>query len=286
MSIAYESNNTTLLDLIQHKLIHPPCHIRADISQQLTEATINEHGHVVINSQQFSDLETAMASLTINPNSTSSAWQFWSCYSEERQAWAPLEHFRAKLSALQHQDEVRTSVTHPLRIDSVSYPASTGRIGLTFCPGKCDQGLYGGNWQRDLSSDLEAIVNWGASTLISLIESHEFPLLKVPNFSEAISAAPLKWLHLPIQDMQIPAEKFELLWQQHSKDLHHALAFGEAIVIHCRGGLGRTGLLAARILVEAGISPVDAVGAIREARQNSIETYAQEQYVLTKAWIK
>jgi protein-tyrosine phosphatase len=48
--------------------------------------------------------------------------------------------------------------------------------------------------------------------------------------------------------------------------------------------LGRTGLLTARILVEAGMEPAAAVATVRTARNHAIETYAQEHYVLTKAW--
>ena len=50
-------------------------------------------------------------------------------------------------------------------------------------------------------------------------------------------------------------------------------------MIHCRGGLGRTGTIGGRLLVEFGDEPDIAIKKMREARQGSIETAAQEKYV-------
>jgi len=54
---------------------------------------------------------------------------------------------------------------------------------------------------------------------------------------------------------------------------------GEAIVIHCRGGLGRTGIVAARLLVEFGEAPEGALFRVRRARAGTVENRLQEGYV-------
>ena len=54
---------------------------------------------------------------------------------------------------------------------------------------------------------------------------------------------------------------------------------GESIVLHCKGGLGRTGMVAARLLVELGCTPEEAIVAVRQARSGTIETREQEAYV-------
>jgi ADP-ribosyl-[dinitrogen reductase] hydrolase len=51
-------------------------------------------------------------------------------------------------------------------------------------------------------------------------------------------------------------------------------------LIHCRGGLGYTGMIAARLLVELGMDAHDAIAAVRRVRPGAIETGAQEQHVL------
>ena len=107
----------------------------------------------------------------------------------------------------------RTSQTHPLQIGTVE-TLEGGRIGLTFCPGKHDPHAVTGPWARDLAADLAAISDWGALTLVTLLEDHELELLNVPGLGEAAKAAGLSWLHLPIRDVSIPGPIFERLWQQ------------------------------------------------------------------------
>lgn len=172
----------------------------------------------------------------------------------------------------------KTSQTDPLRIDTISLP-SGGRIGMTFCPGKKDPSAAFGAWDRDLDTDLVAIRDWGAGLLVSLIEDHEFDLLEVPDLGARARALGLHWLHLPITDVSVPAPEFEAAWPTHGADMIERLRKGESIVLHCRGGLGRTGLVAARLLIELGHEPFAAITQVRETRPGTIETTEQERYV-------
>jgi hypothetical protein len=52
------------------------------------------------------------------------------------------------------------------------------------------------------------------------------------------------------------------------------VACGEARS-HCKGGLGRAGMMAARLLVELGVAPEQAIRDVRCARPGAIETPAQ-----------
>jgi ADP-ribosyl-[dinitrogen reductase] hydrolase len=56
---------------------------------------------------------------------------------------------------------MRTSQSHPLQIATVQPAENTGRIGITFCPGKVQPGAMSGSWNRDLGLDLDAIADWG-----------------------------------------------------------------------------------------------------------------------------
>ena len=55
---------------------------------------------------------------------------------------------------------------------------------------------------------------------------------------------------------------------------------GRKVLIHCRGGLGRSGMIAVRLLVEMGEKPADAIKQVRAARPGAIESSDQEKYVL------
>jgi hypothetical protein len=54
---------------------------------------------------------------------------------------------------------------------------------------------------------------------------------------------------------------------------------GENILIHCKGGLGRAGMISGRLLVELGESPYEAIAKVRAARPGAIDTAAQENWV-------
>ncbi|MBK7462828.1 MAG: dual specificity protein phosphatase family protein [Betaproteobacteria bacterium] len=59
------------------------------------------------------------------------------------------------------------------------------------------------------------------------------------------------------------------------------MATGKNVFIHCKGGLGRTGTISACLLIESGMKHLEAIDCVRKARQNTIETAAQEFFVLT-----
>lgn len=61
--------------------------------------------------------------------------------------------------------------------------------------------------------------------------------------------------------------------------LHERLLHGERLLVHCKGGLGRTGVVAAMLLVGRGVDVEEAIGAVRAARPGAIENEAQENYV-------
>lgn len=172
----------------------------------------------------------------------------------------------------------RTSLTHPLRIDAL--PLAEGTLGLTFCPGKHGDSLTGDRWARDLDADIAVIRAWGADLVVTLMERHEFNLLRVPDLPDRVRAHGMDWALLPIRDVDIPAAPFDALWDVVRSDVLGRLSAGRRVVLHCRGGLGRTGLVAALFLMERGMKAENAILAVRRARHGAIETEAQEHYVL------
>lgn len=171
----------------------------------------------------------------------------------------------------------KTSETHPLRIDTVAIDGLGGMIGLTFCPGKVQYDALSGHWERDLCKDVQAIREWGATAVVNLLEDHEMRLLQVPDLG--MSMGSMAYHHLPIRDAGVPGQDFERVWEVVGAELRRRLTQGEKIVIHCKGGLGRTGSIAARLLVELGLDPDEAIRRVRQARPGAIETRAQEEYV-------
>jgi ADP-ribosyl-[dinitrogen reductase] hydrolase len=80
--------------------------------------------------------------------------------------------------------------------------------------------------------------------------------------------------------MGVPDQRFEDRWRREGATIREALERGEHVVLHCLAGLGRTGTIAARLLVEFGMEPEAAILRVRDARPGSIQTRKQEKYVL------
>lgn len=170
---------------------------------------------------------------------------------------------------------LRTSESHPLQIAEVRTGLIEGRIGITFCPGKHDRMAASGAWARDLTTDLTAIKDWGACLLLTLVEPFELKMLKVPAMGDEVQRLGMIWAHLPIRDYSVPDDNFEKNWLMWGKYIRTRLRNGESIVVHCKGGLGRAGMMAARLLTELGMEPDKAIRCVRMAREGAIETPGQ-----------
>lgn len=103
----------------------------------------------------------------------------------------------------------------------------------------------------------------------------------IPKPGLILVAQGMDWAHLPIRDVDVPAVPFLSGWPAVRADLLGRLDAGGRVVVHCRGGLGRAGLVAALLLIENGPPAEAAIRTVRAARPGTIETAAQERYVRT-----
>ena len=172
-----------------------------------------------------------------------------------------------------------TWLSTPLRIDPVSAGEGMGRIGITLCPGKTDPCGMAGPWKRDLTEDLDAIRDWGTRAVVTLVTGQEMKDLKVQDLGAGVRSRKMEWWHLPIPDGHVPDEDFEARWVEAGAALRSHLRSGRDVLVHCKGGLGRAGTIAARLMVELGTPPKDAIRLVRESRScDAIETQ-QEAHV-------
>jgi ADP-ribosyl-[dinitrogen reductase] hydrolase len=182
-------------------------------------------------------------------------------------------------------NKILTSLNSPLRIDTIALPGNRSQIGMTFCPGKKDIGYSGTTWERELDADLDVISAWGADAVVTLLEEFELEMLGVSTLPVLLQNKGIEWHHLPIRDVDIPDHLFEERWLESGQRLKTILTCKGKVLLHCRGGIGRTGTIAAKLLVEFGFKPSEAIHLVRETRPGTIETAAQEQYVLKlKKW--
>ena len=70
-----------------------------------------------------------------------------------------------------------------------------------------------GKWDRDLDLDRDAMESWGAAAVVTLVEDHELESLQVAGLGAAVADRHMAWYHLPIRDVGIPSEQFEIEWR-------------------------------------------------------------------------
>ena len=119
----------------------------------------------------------------------------------------------------------------------------------------------------------------GARLVVSLLPEGEAIDLGLHALGAACTGAGLTWARCPIDDYAAPGSAFEHNWTSVAPLIHALLDKGEGVAMHCRAGLGRTGTVAARILIERGLPWRQAMACVRLARPGAIETPAQEAYL-------
>ncbi|HVM84524.1 MAG TPA: phosphatase [Candidatus Binatia bacterium] len=166
-------------------------------------------------------------------------------------------------------------------------PVARGHIGLCCCPGHRLTPRFVRPSLEALEEDLDVIAAFGATRLVTLMEADELRYIGVDprRLEQAASAHGLAWLHLPIRNLSIPSATWEDGWRTAGALLRQELEGGGRFAMHCYAGLGRTGTVAARLLIENGQDPRSAVAAVRRVRPGSIETWEQEDYVLRSPWV-
>src|SRR5579864_3573956 len=119
----------------------------------------------------------------------------------------------------------------------------------------------GGDWLGD------EVTGWkraGISKVLSLLEPEEERDLDLRGESDEVRRQGLEFASLPVPDRKVPQSEAKLVGAL--EELDRALSNGRNVLVHCRQGVGRTGLVAACLLVRKGMSPGAAIEKITAAR--------------------
>lgn len=133
----------------------------------------------------------------------------------------------------------------------------------------------GGDWLED---EVSAWRRAGLDVVLSLLEKEEAVQLELSQEDDIAQSKNVQFVSFPIPDRGVPAstrDALSLLGKITAK-----LDEGKNVAIHCRQSVGRSGLVAAGLLITSGMSVDQAINVVSTARgQNIPETAEQLQWI-------
>lgn len=160
-----------------------------------------------------------------------------------------------------------------LRVGWVEMPGdgASQRLGVTICPGRTDR-------ERVLAQDVSVLAEHGTTMVMGHLTDAEMTWADVEALPVRCEASGMAYLHHPVLDQGVPIIEEMAVWVD---AINEELERGSAIVVvHCMGGLGRSGTTVACVLVSHGLSPEEAIDRVRVARgPRAVETRVQEEFV-------
>jgi protein tyrosine/serine phosphatase len=130
----------------------------------------------------------------------------------------------------------------------------------------------GGDWLED---ELLGWRRYGIDTAVSLLTDEEEQELDLVGEAAEARKHDLTYVSYPIPDRGVPSDPSTL--SKLLETIHRDLQQGKNVLVHCRQGIGRAGLIAASLLVQEGMEPESAIQEVSKARGVHIpETPEQE----------
>ncbi len=133
----------------------------------------------------------------------------------------------------------------------------------------------GGDWLED---EMAAWSEAGVATVFSLLTPEEESSLGLVREGAEAQAHNIRFTSYPIEDRQVPTSPSELA--KALEQLDAELQSGRNVVVHCRQGVGRSGLVGACLFVNRGIDAQSAIDRITAARGVPVpETAEQREWI-------
>jgi protein-tyrosine phosphatase len=133
----------------------------------------------------------------------------------------------------------------------------------------------GGDWLEDEAAGWRRA---GLDVVVSLLENEEAAQLQLVHEEDAAESNGIDFISFPIPDRGVPASTPAVV--SLLKKIVEALEEGRNVAVHCRQGIGRSGLIAAGVLMSSGIAAEKAIEAVSTGRGLTVpETPEQLQWI-------
>ena len=134
-----------------------------------------------------------------------------------------------------------------------------------------------GDWAAD---EFAGLAKFGVTDIVSLLEAAEAREIGLAAEQAHCAAAGIHFHSFPIADRGVPASVEDL--SRLACRLYHACAGGSFTAIHCRAGIGRSGLVSAAVLLHCGFNVRDAFSAISKARGVQVPDTSEQSEWLSR----
>ena len=146
--------------------------------------------------------------------------------------------------------------------------ARPARLALTARP-------RSGEWLVDEVAGWRAA---GIDVVVSLLEVPEVRELDLASEESLCMGQGMQYLSFPVADREVPSSLVSTYAL--AEKLARALRQDQGVVIHCRAGIGRSGLMAACVLLRLGFAYEQVFPLLTQARGLAVpDTAAQEKWV-------
>ncbi|MCZ4352300.1 protein-tyrosine phosphatase family protein [Roseovarius aestuarii] len=146
-------------------------------------------------------------------------------------------------------------------------PVAGGIVGIAPLPGGGDAAAY--------KDDLLHMKDWRPALVLSMTTQAEMVAGGAERLGGDLQDLGTRWVHLPVPDFGVPEGRAVADWAAASHAALAALRGRGRVLVHCRGGCGRSGMVALRLMIEAGEAPEAALTRLRAIRPCAVETSAQ-----------
>ena len=163
--------------------------------------------------------------------------------------------------------------------NTINVPEFGGQICISAFPGR-----QGGNTfcSKELALFFQYLESENYGALLSLTEVQEFEqFISFSQFKCLVGTQDFEWFFHPLVDMTFPDSAFIADFSETHRVLLQNVRAGENIALHCKGGLGRSGTIAAMLLCDLGMMAENAIKLVRSSRPGAIETMEQERFVFS-----